>query len=657
MAVEVFKLFGSIFVNNDEANASISKTNEKASNTASTFSKGIKTAAKWGVAIVGGTSAAAGGMMKFAQTTASTADNVDKMSQKIGISRQTYQELDFICSQSGTSVDKLQTGMKTLRNAMTGDKNAEIFQNLGVSLTDASGQMKSSEQVMWETMSALQGVADADEKAAIAQKLFGKSGSDLMPLLNGAPGSIDEMKQKAHDLGLVMSDDVIDSGVGLTDSLDQIKRAFAGVKNQLGAAFMPILKQVADKMQDFLPYIQQAISEITPILSEMFENIMPVLGEMAENLLPVLFEAFQQLLPVFQEIVMTVLPIILDLITQLAPLFAQIIEQLLPLFVEFIQQIAPLLIQFVSQVLPLIVQLIQQLLPFIVQIVEQILPILVQMFQQILPIVTQIITAILPVLISLLTQLLPPVLQIVQSILPLFLQLFDSIMPLILNLTDLLLPILVQLFEFLTPLIKTVATLFGDNLSKAIDSCSKILEPFISLFDNLIKFITNVFQGNWEDAWNNVVEIFKSIFNLIPTFVENVINAVIGAVNGIIDGINWVAGWTGIHIDNIPEVDLPRFRAGIDFVPSDNYPVALDYGEAVLTASEAEEYRQSKRNNGVDSPFKSTTDEPKQKIINQTFNVSVKVEKISDNFDLQDLAIQISEALAEQVQEAEIVYA
>ena len=95
MAVEVFKLFGSIFVNNDEANASISKTNEKASNTASTFSKGIKTAAKWGVAIVGGTSAAAGGMMKFAQTTASTSDNVDKMSQKIGISRQTYQELDF----------------------------------------------------------------------------------------------------------------------------------------------------------------------------------------------------------------------------------------------------------------------------------------------------------------------------------------------------------------------------------------------------------------------------------------------------------------------------------------------------------------------------------------------------------------------------------
>lgn len=659
MAVEVFKLFGSIFVNNEEANKSISKTDEKASGVASTLGKGVATAAKWSAAIVGGATAAAGGMMKFAQSTASTADNVDKMSQKIGISRQAYQELDFICSQSGTSVDKLQNGMKTLRNAMTGDKNAEIFKNLGVSLTDANGKMKSSEQVMWDTMSALQGVTDADEKAALAQKLFGKSGLELMPLLNGASGSIDEMKAKAHELGLVMSDEMIDSGVGLTDSLDQIKRAFGGVMNQLGGAFMPVVKQVADKLQDFLPYIQQAISQLTPVLTRMFEKILPVLFELGETLLPILFDAFEQLLPVFEEIVMTVLPIILDLITQLAPIFSQIIQELLPLFVEFIQQIAPMVIQFVQEVLPLIVQLIQQLLPFIVQIVQQLLPFLVQVFQQILPIVTQIITAILPVIIDLLSQLLPPLLQIVQTILPIFLNLFNSIMPIIQKLTDIFLPILTSLLQGLSPILSLLAELFGGVLGEAIKNITTLLQPFFDILNNIISFIENVFKGNWEDAWNAIVEVFKGIINLIPSAIEGVINGAIWIINKMIDGINAIAGWLGVDIDHIPDVELPRLRQGIDFVPADNYPVALDYGEAVLTASEAEEYRKSKRENGAASPFNSQDGEgtDNSKTVNQTFNISVTVEKIDSDYDVDDFVARLSEQLAYEVQRTEGVYA
>ena len=659
MAVEVFKLFGSIFVNNEEANKSISKTDEKASGVASTLGKGVKTAAKWGAAIVGGATAAAGGMMKFAQSAASTTDNVDKMSQKIGISRQAYQELDFICSQSGTSVDKLGAGMKSLRGAMANDKNAEIFNSLGVAITDADGKLRDSEAVMWDTMNALQGVSNETEKAVLAQKLFGKSGTELMPLLNGESGSIDEMKNKAHELGLVMSDEMIDNGVALTDSLDQVKRAFSAIITQLGGAFMPVIKQVADKVQSFLPYVQQAIAQLTPILMGMFEKILPVLFELAETLLPVIFDMFEQLLPIFQEIVTTVLPIIVELIAQLAPVFAQIIQELLPLFVEFIQQIAPLLIEFVQQVLPLIVQLVQQLLPFIVQIVQELLPVLVQIFQQVLPIVTQIITAILPVIIDLLSQILPPLLQIVQAILPVFLQLFNSIMPLIKMLADTFLPIITTLLKGLTPILNVLAELFGGVLGDAINSVTTALQPLFDILNGLISFITNIFKGNWEDAWNAIVDVFKGIFNLIPTAIEGMINGAIWVINKLIDGINFIGGWLGVDIDHIPDVELPRLRQGIDFVPSDNYPVALDYGEAVLTASEAEEYRKSKRESGTQSPFTSAPENGVETIkeVNQTFNINVTVERIADSYDVDDFVARLSEQLAAEVQRAENVYA
>ena len=284
---------------------------------------------------------------------------------------------------------------------------------------------------------------------------------------------------------------------------------------------------------------------------------------------------------------------------------------------------------------------------------------MLQIFQQVLPIITQIITAILPVIIDLLSQILPPLLQIVQAILPVFLQLFNSIMPLIKMLADTFLPIITTLLKGLTPILNVLAELFGGVLGDAINSVTTALQPLFDILNGLISFITNIFKGNWEDAWNAIVDVFKGIFNLIPTAIEGMINGAIWVINKLIDGINFIGGWLGVDIDHIPDVELPRLRQGIDFVPSDNYPVALDYGEAVLTASEAEEYRKSKRESGTQSPFTSAPENGVETIkeVNQTFNINVTVERIADSYDVDDFVARLSEQLAAEVQRAENVYA
>ena len=75
----------------------------------------------------------------------------------------------------------------------------------------------------------------------------------------------------------------------------------------------------------------------------------------------------------------------------------------------------------------------------------------------------------------------------------------------------------------------------------------------------------------------------------------------------------------------------------------------------MLTATEAEEYRKAKRENGAASPFKQEKSEPKK--INQTFNISVVVQKINDKMDIQKMAEEISVLIAEQVQKEEGIYA
>ena len=247
-------VYGILNSYNSEANSSIDETSGKAESFSSKLTSGIATVGKWGTAIVAGATTAVGGLTAFATSSASTADHIDKMSQKIGISRQAYQELDFICSQSGTSVDNLQAGMKSLTSAMDGARdgtasNVAQFERLGVAVTNTDGTFRSQEDVFFDTITALQGMDDQTEKARLATELFGRSGTELLPLLNSESGSIEEMRNQAHELGLVLDDELIDSGVQLTDSLDQTKRAFQSIAVQLGGALMPIITEVSSYIQ------------------------------------------------------------------------------------------------------------------------------------------------------------------------------------------------------------------------------------------------------------------------------------------------------------------------------------------------------------------------------------------------------------------------
>ena len=150
--MEIFKLFGSIFVNTEDAEKSMQKTEKGAENIASKLSKGIKTASKFGTAITTGTAMAGGALLKIASNSASAADNIDKMSQKLGLSRQGFQELDFVLSQSGADINSFQSGMKSLLTNMDkcNEGNATSianFEKLGVSVTDATGKLRSQEDV------------------------------------------------------------------------------------------------------------------------------------------------------------------------------------------------------------------------------------------------------------------------------------------------------------------------------------------------------------------------------------------------------------------------------------------------------------------------------------------------------------------------------
>ena len=250
----------------------------------SKLKSGFKAISVAGAAAVAGISAATAAVVKLTTGAAQAADRIDKMSQKIGISREAFQEMDFIASQSGTSVEVLQQGMKTLRGEMmnaaddTSDA-AQEFKRLGIQIKDSNGKMRSQEDVMFDTLSALQAIPDETERAAMATKLFGRAGVELVPLLNSGTGSIEEMRAKAHELGLVLDDEAIDAGVKLTDTMDQVKRAFSAVTTRLGAKLMPIVQNVLEIVLDNMPTIQKVLDVTFGVLGKVVGGTVKLLGK------------------------------------------------------------------------------------------------------------------------------------------------------------------------------------------------------------------------------------------------------------------------------------------------------------------------------------------------------------------------------------------
>ena len=115
-------------------------------------------------------------LVGLATKTASTTDNIDKMSQKLGISRTAYQEWDYILSQNGASIDSLKTGMKTLTTTLdsvstAGSTADTAFERLGISYDDLAD--KDSEEVFALTVEALQNCENETERTPLARNLFG----------------------------------------------------------------------------------------------------------------------------------------------------------------------------------------------------------------------------------------------------------------------------------------------------------------------------------------------------------------------------------------------------------------------------------------------------------------------------------------------------
>ncbi len=333
--MQLFKLFGSVMVDNKKANQSLQKTDSLAKKLGKGLGKGIKTAAKWGAALTAGAAAGGTALLGVVNKSAETADRVDKLSQKVLMSRKGFQEWDHIMNQSGVSIESMQGGMKKLNKMMTdgvsGNKKAvATFKELGFSMSEL--KKMSPEQAFEKAVKALQKMPEGAKKAQLANELFGRSGSELAPILNATSEDIEQLRKDAHDLGLVMSDEAVDAGVLFGDTMADVKDALGMAFVDIGTEVMPLLQKFADWLKGNMPAIKQIIRNVFSKIKDYVKGAVDVFNKYLLPVFQAIYDWVQKNWPTIKQIISDAIDGAKLAFDKLIDVGGQLIDALEPVF-------------------------------------------------------------------------------------------------------------------------------------------------------------------------------------------------------------------------------------------------------------------------------------------------------------------------------------
>lgn len=226
------------------------------------FTTGMKTAqtglqqfagiAKAGALAIGSAMVAAGGAMALAmRAVVNDADEMSKMAQKIGVPIEELSRLRYAAELSDISLENLEKSLRRLSAGMldasenaTGPA-ASAFAMLGISVKDAEGNIRSSTSVIEDLAARFARMPDGVEKTALAMRIFGKSGADMIPLLNSGADGLREMYEEAEQLGIVLDRETGLAAERFNDNLTRLGKTKDGIVTKVTAGMLPAFDRLA----------------------------------------------------------------------------------------------------------------------------------------------------------------------------------------------------------------------------------------------------------------------------------------------------------------------------------------------------------------------------------------------------------------------------
>lgn len=504
---------------------------------ASAMAKGLAAGA---VAVGTAAVALVKGVVDGAKSVAAYGDEIDKTSQKLGFSAEAYQQWDYVLNLSGTSMQSVSGGLKTLTNqldaARSGSTEAEaMFAKLGLSLDDLNSM--SREELFSSVIAGFQGMEESTERAALANDLFGRSGQELAPLFNTTAEATQEAIDKSTEYGMVMSDELVKASAAFVDSQTTLNNTLGGLKNRLLGEFLPALTLVTDGLAAFLAgdtsgldTLQEGITGFIDQLSLELPKVLDfgvgVVEAIATGILqnaPQLLETATSTIMSLAQFLIQELPTILTVGIQLIIQLANGISTALPTLIPTIVQVVLELVNILIQNLPMILQAGVDILMALIQGIIASLPILIEQLPTIIQTIFDTLIASIDIIIDAGVQLLNALVEAIPIFLPVLIEELPTIIETIIN----------GVVEGAEALIQGAITLW----TAIADAIPEFLPQLIAALPQILMTIINALLQNIPTILQGAVQMFTAIIQAIPQIVISLIAALPQIIRTIIQSL------------------------------------------------------------------------------------------------------------------------
>lgn len=216
------------------------------------------------------------GMIKLGYDAVTSADELNTLSKQTGISTDELQKMQYAADLVDVSVEDITGALRKMKPKMT--ENNATFAKLGVSVKNADGSLRDATDVFYDSIAALSDIQNETERDQVAMSLFGKSADELAGIIDDGGAALKEYGQQAEDMGLILSEDTINSLNETNDTIDQLKGQMAGTMAQIGADVGQILAPALEKVAGFIGTVTEKLRALTP---EQEETILKIAGVVA----------------------------------------------------------------------------------------------------------------------------------------------------------------------------------------------------------------------------------------------------------------------------------------------------------------------------------------------------------------------------------------
>ena len=177
---------------------------------------------------------------------------------KVGGTARDIQRYGYAAKMSGSSQEELNACLgifsKNLANAAQGKNKTlvNVFKQLGISMTDANGKMRTTTELLPDIANAMRSQATESQKAYIATQLFGRGGQSLIQMLEGGAEGLNALTAEAERMGIVVDQDGVDSAKAFGDNLDRLKFSLLGVSLSIGQHIIPIIEPMINAFREWI---------------------------------------------------------------------------------------------------------------------------------------------------------------------------------------------------------------------------------------------------------------------------------------------------------------------------------------------------------------------------------------------------------------------